>query len=118
MRLGSSNKAALLGLIPFRVATATNQWGEVVLTVRYTTVGKSFLIEEFSVLPTATVKEAQRAGDVIDSLLETEARPLGITSLLMVSPGTNEAKEIRTYNKDSQSVATLPMGKTHRVLPT
>lgn len=106
MRLGSTNKAALLGLIPFRVAKATNQWGQVVLVVHYTTVGKFFLIEGFSVTPTATAEEAQQAGDEIDLLLEREAAALGITGLLIMLPGKDEAKEVRTYSRKIQQTAT------------
>jgi hypothetical protein len=106
MRLGNMNKTALL--YTTRIAKATNEHGEVVLVVYYTTIGNAFLITYFVLHPHATVKEAQWAGDVIDRLLEREAQLAGIVALHILAPGKDECEEVRTYTrKIPQNVTAL-----------
>ncbi len=108
MRLGSMNKTALL--YATRVAKATNEHGDEVLVVYYTTVGKVFLITGFSVNPFASVKEVQHAGDVIDRLLEQEASLAGISALHILTPGKDECEEVRTYTRQLPQTAAMVVG--------
>jgi hypothetical protein len=74
---------------------------EAVSFVAYSTAASDFVITQFGVSPQATTKEAQLAGDLINSLLETEAHKLGIRRLLIVLPDQDTAKVIEEYKVQS-----------------
>jgi hypothetical protein len=111
LRLGSLNKSALLGdgfpylknqLSPIRIAEGTNSQGETVLYVHYVQAENYFLITSFVAHPSATEKDVQHGGDVVDALLECEARLAGITALYILLPGAGESELVRTYSKAPQ----------------
>jgi len=70
---------------------------EPIAFVNYATVGTDFVITSFAVHPLVTAKEAQLAGDVINSVLEAEAHKLGIRRLLIVLPHQDTAEVIEEY---------------------
>jgi hypothetical protein len=70
------------------------------------------LITGFSVNPHTTPKEAQRAGDLIDALLEQQASSAGISSLLMMIHGQDECEEVRTY---AQNAAMQGVGRYNTI---
>src|SRR5579863_2753401 len=70
---------------------------EPVCFVTYTPVGSDFVITSFGIHPSCTTKEAQLAGDAIDSVLEAEAHKAGIKRLLIVHPNCDTAEVVRTY---------------------
>jgi hypothetical protein len=70
---------------------------EPVCFVNVTAVGSDFVITSFSIHPSATAKQAQLAGDVIDAALEVEAHKAGICRLLIVLPKNDTAEVVRTY---------------------
>jgi hypothetical protein len=89
------------------VAQATNEIGEALCYINYSRIDNVFLITNLSVNPLATPEEAQRAGDIIDLLIEKQAHSAGVTALLIPIPGQDKCEEIRTYTR---KIPTVIMG--------
>lgn len=70
---------------------------EALCFVTFAQVGPDCVITSFGVNPHASAKEAQRAGDKIDNVLEREALKLGIKRLLIIHPGSSTAEFVRDY---------------------
>src|SRR6266446_7314240 len=70
---------------------------EPIAFVNYATSGTDFIITKYAVHPLVTAKEAQFAGDVINTVLQAEAYKLGIRRLLIVHPHQEAAEVIEEY---------------------
>lgn len=89
-----------------RVVLASNDKG-VIVAACYITIDDAFLITAMEVNPKATVEEEKEASNGIELLLEQQAQIAGVTRLLMVKPGGNEAELVGTYTPRITSVAQL-----------
>lgn len=78
------------------VVLASNDKG-VVVSACYIKIDDAFLITAMEINPKATVEEKKEADDGIALLLEQQAQIAGVTQLLMVKPGGNEAEVVATY---------------------
>jgi hypothetical protein len=89
------------------VAIASNEKGVIVVSVCYIKIDSYFLITAMEINPKETAEEREEAGNGIDMLLEQQAQLAGVTTLLMVKPGSDEAEEVRTYTPRVTHSATL-----------
>jgi len=95
-----------------KVAQAVNGWGKLIGYVCYTKAENAFVITGVAISSQATDEEVQRTSEVIDGLLEQQARLAGISKLLSMIPGEDRCEEIKTYTCKtvSPSVAIVEVG--------
>jgi hypothetical protein len=91
-----------------QVALASNDKG-VIVSACYIKIDDAFLITAMEVNPKATAEEKKEASNGIDLLLEQQAHLAGVTQLLMVKPGGNEAEVVATYTPRITQVSKLQL---------
>jgi hypothetical protein len=85
------------GCYGFNVTARFANIEEPICFVNVAVLGSDFVVMKYGVNPQVTIKEAQAAGEEVDSLLEQEAFKLGIKRLLIVQPHQNTAEFVRDY---------------------
>jgi hypothetical protein len=96
------------GCYGFNVQARFANIEEPICFVNVAVVGSDFIVMKFGVNPQVTMKEAQAAGDEIDSVLEQEAFKLGLKRLLLVHPNQNTAELVREYTLQPHLLSAVP----------